>query len=350
MPALEEKQAAEQLESVTESRLATLEEDSTPELPADKPPVKLEEPAKVEPQEEKSEEAVETTPVSKEAPVVSTDGSTQEEVQEIPAAYIKAAKHQGWTDEEIESLYKTDPEVAERTFARTLEMTSTLAKDFSKIGQTKRRLADEEANQVPVVQPQETPELDATVVKGIQKMRDEYGPEIADMFEMQQKTIAQLISKPAPVQQAARQSGAVVQENELLAQQMNTFFRDADMTSYAEYYGTVAKDAKDWMGLTGSQVNKRYDVIEMANDIIAGAETQGRNVSVTEALEMAHLSISGPVKERAIREEIKSKVVKRSGSITLKPASAKVPDASDGVKTKSEFEAATKDRLAKLFG
>jgi len=65
---------------------------------------------------------------------------------------------------------------------------------------------------------------------------------------------------------------------------------------------------------------------------------------------MAHLSISGPVKERAIREDIESKVVKRSKSLTLKSSSAKVPDENTGEKTASEFEAATKERLRKIFG
>ncbi len=346
MPGTLEKQAEEQLESVTESRLATLEEDSKPELPADKPPVKLEEPAKVEPQEEKPVEAVETTPVSKEATVETPVDSTPDEVTEIPAAYMKAAKHQEWTEQEVKDLYETNPEVAERTFARLLETTSTLAKDFSKIGQTKRRLAEEEANRTvaPAVT-EKAPELDAEMTEGIKKLREEFGDGMADMFE---KIVSR--PEPVPVQQPARQPSSVVQENELLAQQVNTFFRDADMTSYADFYGVVAKNDKDWMGLTGSQVNNRYDVSEMANDIIAGAETQGRNVGVIEALEMAHMSISGPVKEKAIREDIESKVVKRSKSITLKSTSAKVPDSKPGEKTDSEFEAATKERLAKLFG
>ncbi|GAH04678.1 unnamed protein product, partial [marine sediment metagenome] len=118
---------------------------------------------------------------------------------------------------------------------------------------------------------------------------------------------------------------------------------------YEDFYGTLPKDAIDWNSLTPGQKMNRWTVIEMMDQMIAGARTLGRELKIDETLNLAHLSITEPIREKVIREDIKTKVIKRNKNLTLKP-SGTTQSTDTKPQTKQELESATVERLNKVFG
>ncbi|NIV16171.1 MAG: hypothetical protein GWN62_34405, partial [Aliifodinibius sp.] len=120
---------------------------------------------------------------------------------------------------------------------------------------------------------------------------------------------------------------------------LHTFFTGKDLDSYKDFYGLPdEKNPYDWSKTTPGQAANRKAVIDEADAIITGYEFQGKQISVAEALEKAHLRVSAPIAERVIREKILSEVKKRSKGVTLKPSGRK-NKAPSTIEKKSEEKA-----------
>lgn len=294
--------------------------------------------------EEKSEKEVDTTPSeTEEVEAEKKDTTTQEKSEDegLPNIYVQAAKRSNWTDEEINKFYEQSPELAVKTFAKLHESTNKLTNEFAAIGKAKRDKPAEVVKPVVEVEKPQVKSLD------VSKIRTELGDDIADALEQQQSELAELKKRPEAAAEVSVPTGPSVAEQEAVGQQIDQFFSGPDMASYNEFYGAVEKGSRDWNTLTGNQVNRRWQVTQMADDIMAGAKVQGRVMNSQEAMELAHLSISEPVRSKAIRDDIKAKSTKRSKSLTLKPTGSK-PAPKTGIKTEAELVAATEDRLSKL--
>jgi len=83
-----------------------------------------------------------------------------------------------------------------------------------------------------------------------------------------------------------------------------------------------------------------------------GKATQGEQVPLDQALALAHLSVSGGMREQAIRADIKSQVKAKAKGVTLAPSSSKPAGDpgrnADGTKTKTQLEDDTARRLKNL--
>ena len=284
-----------------------------------------------------------------------TDSAADSAAVTLPDNYYRAALHHGWKDEEIKELYQTNPALAKRTFAKMYEDTNRLTREFASIGRLKQQ-----QQQKPVEKPAESkkPEFEGIDVEALRKKYDD--DPIVEVIAQQQKQLKAIFDsqhKEDPKEKPQTQLNeaeikAQIQEEAVIQQQVEQFFNGSDLDSYGDFYGKSAKDDENWNSLTESQQQHRYDVILMADYILAGAESQGRQLSVTDALNRAHLSVSEPIREQIIREDIIAKVSKRSKSLTLPPTSKKKTPikTTGGVKSEEQLIADTRERLAKAFG
>jgi len=128
------------------------------------------------------------------------------------------------------------------------------------------------------------------------------------------------------------------------------FFRADSMNSYEDFYGKVSDGAENWDDvLTGKQLKNRVKTMTMADQIMAGARVQGKDMDVVRALESAHLLVSKDVQEQAIRERIKSDVKKRDKSLSINPSVGKKNNKpTDPAAARKELEAKVSKKLADL--
>ncbi len=114
------------------------------------------------------------------------------------------------------------------------------------------------------------------------------------------------------------------------------------MEVYGDFYGKVGDESMfDWSALPPGQLANRRALVDLADQIIAGHELQGKSISTAEGLQLAHMVITEPIREQVIREQISSSVKKRSKGVTLKPSGSqpKVPAGTSGQGVKSEEQA-----------
>ncbi|KKK50827.1 hypothetical protein LCGC14_3121120, partial [marine sediment metagenome] len=127
---------------------------------------------------------------------------------------------------------------------------------------------------------------------------------------------------------------------------VDKFFIDPTLKPYVDFYGA----GKDAAKLTQEQTGNRWSMLEMADNIILGSQAQGRNITAEEAMEMAHLLVSEPVREKALRVELSTKVKKRAKGVTLRPAKSKAAKAdTDGKVTEKQLEERVQQKLNNVF-
>ncbi len=399
-PVLEEKteeeikeeviKAEEKIEEVTEDRLKkTFEtnelldkpaesdsesEDSTPkekETPADETededgptPAEKKEEEKLEREEAKAKEDVEKikddgVKKAKDEDVEKSN-EKQEDTLQLSDAYFRAAIHRGWKEEDIKDLYKNNPELANKTFANIYEGVNRSSEEFAAIGRYEKKIretaeAPAKSTATEAARESEYKGLDVDQIR-----KDNPDDPLVDVIaavEAQSKILydeVQVIKNTRSAPVSGQPSGllpeqqrAMDQETAAINQQIDNFFLTDSMKGYVDFYGDLPKDAVDWVTMTPGQKANRWAVIEMMDEIIAGAATLGREVKIDEAMFRAHSSVSEPLREKIIRDGIMSKVEKRSKSITLKPSSSATP-ASDKPTTKQELEDVTAVRLGKM--
>jgi hypothetical protein len=306
-------------------------EESIPESTEEKP---AEEP------EKKSED---------EKPAEQTEESTAGDEPHFTAAELRAAVQNEWTKDELEDLYKKDPELARKTASKFLKTVNATSKLFAEAGQKLKT--------VPPVVPASTvthqPKVDTNKIDMAAIEKEYEDDPIVDVLKA---VVAKLESQsePAPVvthtideaTQAVQQ--AQVEQDAAVAQQIELFFQTPDVVGMSDFYGVVPKESKDWDVLTQGQIKNRWKVIEEANLIMKGALSQGMEMPLNEAFERAHLLVTAPVREQAVRNKIKSQAVKRSKSLTLEPSSATVTTKVT-TKTMDTAAANAKPKLQKLF-
>ena len=280
----------------------------------------------------------------------------KKDIPPLSDAYFRAAIHRGWKPEEIDEQYKANPELTVRTLGNIYEAVNRTSKEFAALGRAAKEAVAPKVDVQPEQQAETKPEF-----KGldIEKLRKDYPDEpmvdLVQTVQEQNKALfdeAQALkatrSAPATGQPSDAQVRATEQEAAAIEQQIETFFRADELKGYEDFYGTTPKDATTWDGLTPGQKMNRFTVIEMMDQMIVGARTLGRELKIDETLNLAHLSVTEPIREKVIREGIKAKVTKRGSNLTLKPSGTAQPGDTKP-QTKKELEEATTERLNKVF-
>jgi len=272
-------------------------------------------------------------------------------------AYYRAAKHMGWTDEDIEKFHSSDPEMAAKTFAKILESVNRSSREFAALGRSLKEKNQQDTTRTEQARPEQTKK---TEFKGIdiEKLRQDYpGDSIVDMVDAMQKQnellfnqVQELVSRPAPetAQPASGQDAGMAQEVAAVQKQVKMFFTGDDMKLYDDFYGSEPSDAKDWNHLTPGQKANRWAVLEMADQLVEGASAYGQEMDLNEALYRAHLSVSEPIREKVIRKDIQSKIEKRSKGLTIKPSGTKSDEGEGKPSNRNELVSTVSSRLSKL--
>lgn len=284
------------------------------------------EPTNIDEEQEQSEEAEEKTPT-------------------LPDAYRRSAIHQGWTQDEIDEFFKSDPEKALKTLSKIHESNNRITTEFSNLG----RMALE-AQKNP---PKPTTENDSDITKIIGNLEKEHGGD--PLYEDVVKPLAQELQRIRTQVNTTPQSQTsppVTNERDGLVQQINTFFGQETLKGYYDFYGVPGEVRND------SQVQNYNKVLNIADQLIAGSilKTEGKNpMSVPDALDNAHLLVSEPYRAEAERVTMKASMKKREKGVVLKPSttSSAVDDATkDKSKpdTRAELLSKTRQRLKKVFG
>ena len=240
----------------------------------------------------------------------SKNKSDDEEVT-LNDAYYRAAVHQGWEPEDIKEFFEANPELAVKTFAKIHESTNKLSSEFARLGRVQPAKGQQK------VEPKADGDSDLAALK------EQYGDDsaVAKMFQNMQTKLDVLIkSEPEPQQQEQEEIDPII------LGRIEKFWIDPAMKPYAEFYG----EGKDEAKLTIGQSDNRYKVLETADSIVLGCQSQGRKITLEQAMESAHLLVSESVREGAIRKELTTKIKKRAKGVTLKPSkSKKAPEPKD---------------------
>lgn len=264
----------------------------------------------------------------------SKNDKATKEVQ-LPDAYYRAAIHQDWTPDEIKEFFEADPEKALKTLAKIHESTNKLNSEFARMGRIKpedRKVAD----------PGTATEVNAATSVDMDAIKEQYGDDSAIVKAM---TIMQAKLDNIPEQQMVERVDNMP-HNDPMRATVDRFFTDSALKPYEDFYG----EGNDTEKLTQGQFKHRHDMLQMAEDIVRGSQLHGRDITVEAAMESAHLLVSEPVREAAIRKELKATVKKRAKGVTLKPVKSKAAKSkTGGPLTEKEMVAKVTAGLKKVY-
>ena len=253
----------------------------------------------------------------------------------IPDNIYRAVIHSGWTPEEIAEFHQANPTQALKVFTKLYQDVNNLSRQFAEIGRTRIQMEREQPHE-------EKPLVD---IEAIRK-EDPDNPLLPALEAITKELTAQ---RAAPQPQQAR-----TQEDIALATQVLTFLGGDPMKVYADFYGPAYDEARiptfDGHGLTPGQRANRDALLQYADEIWVGARQHGRNMTVPEALGLAHSLLTESLRTAKVREELVGKIKQRAKGMTLRTSKSKPVTGKEGDKPKTpqELEARIEARLAAL--
>lgn len=274
--------------------------------------------------------------------------SEADKTQSIPDNIYRSLQHNGWKPEKIDAFYKADPKLAIQVFEQIHESTNNLSRQFAELGRS--RIESRRQKEQPVVKKEETPQSQPIIdIEAIRKADPDNA--LLPVIEGVNKVLAQLAGQrtvESPREQVR------TQEDIALATQVMSFLGADQMKAFNDFYGPAYDEARmptfDGHGLTPGQKANRDALLEQADAIWVGAREHGRNLTVPEALSLAHSLLTDGMRTQKVREELIGKVKQRAKGMTLRSARSKPTLAREGdkPKTQAELEARTEQRLAQL--
>ena len=291
-------------------------------------PAEVDDPAKVA----SPTPTVETDPVV-DTDVVSTDTvkDSEEEEPAIPEQLFRAATHSQWKPEEITDFWKSNPELAKRTFSKMHDDMVSVNNQYAEQGRAAKVLQAQKEELEQHVTQSITPVKPKGFVD-IDRAREEFGDGAATIIEQLNNALIEVTKHSTPVQQVdtAQQEKNVTRTEKSLAvvQQMSHWFANPAMKSYEKYYGSGV-DVNGFPlitseHLTQEQRNHRSELLDKAGDIEAGIGLRGGTVSVADALTMAHTIVTKDVQTEMVRKGIIDSAKKKAAGVTLRPSGKKV--------------------------
>lgn len=286
-------------------------------------------------------------------PVVPAEEAAAE-ASTLPAAYRRTAKARGWTDEEYDNFAKADSTLALKTFERMHDSRTKEIQEWADLGrkaQTARQSTETTAEAVPSAAPPVTPTtptapaasqfapVDIAALTELYGGNEELVRAIVDPINERFAAMEPFMQNAVAVQAQIAQT-----QQETLGRIVQEFFASPEIVPYKEAYGT------DLTALTPEQTNLRGKVLETADALLAGAAFQGRELSVQDALALAHDSESSSFQAQVIRDQLRKDTTKREKAITLRPTAQGRQDAGGPPRDRTELLARTEDRLRAAFG
>lgn len=290
-----------------------------------------------------------TTQTDAEAAAATTDDATASEAQTtdpnaptLPDAYRRSLKAFGWTDDEINNdlgkLGQNFIDRAERLHLKRNEETQR----WAEAGRASRQQGQTQQQQQTTQQ--------ATTVQALKPLnadalKDHYGDTklIDEIVTPVNAAIKQINDMLPMIQQS--QTASKNAELQSLGRQIEGFFGAKEMEPYTQLYGKFSDTSK----LSNEQIETRNKVLEMADTLVAGAKLQGHQMSIDEALQRAHDSLSSGYKKTAARQEIVKSLQSRNKGITMKPTGRKAPATAPKAGDRTALHRAVGEGLAKVF-
>jgi len=352
----------EELLTSVEERLADVTEEPTPKRNPAADYEDNDDPTLDESDSDENEREADESDEGEEAEASDVDGSPNLEGNEdgtipLPEAYVRCAMAYGWkTREDVLKFYNQDPAMAVSTLSNLYAARNKASGEFAAIG---RQHAEEKKTQQSTDSDAvKVPTIDVESLK--QQFGEEAGPLIS-LIESQNAVIKKLNSKDGVTEPLRGKTipgrGKASVEETMIEQQLDTFFESDNMKPYEKVYGKL-EIGQTWDDLSPGQRMHRWKVMEQADQIAGGAnQLQGRDVSLAEALERAHLIVTHKYRDKIVVDGIKAKVIKRQKGLTLDPAKSRRKSNAmqndtgvTGKRTKSQIEAAVAQRMRKAFG
>lgn len=265
----------------------------------------------------------------------------------FPAAIKRSLLAYGWTEDEVNEAIANDE--GGKFLATATRIHQNRNQEIAAWAAAGRAARPKQEAPAEKGKPQASPHVDD---KGLLKpldvdgliekhgnedfVREVTGP-VNEMIARINTLLPELASGVQSIQQS---------KQDALARQIDQFFGSNELKPYAELYGTDSANLED------SQLETRNKVLELADALIYGAAQQGRTLTAAEAMSLAHDSVSSGHKTQAVRKEMKTKVQARGKGITLRPSKIAGAAAKNSgkPKTRAQLEAATRQRLASVFG
>lgn len=246
-----------------------------------------------------------------------------DEIEKIEPAKLDpalrfVAQEFGWTDDKINKLVTADPELATETFSRLADLYTTSSRQLLTPGSPVAPGTQPTQNAAQSNEP--LSKLDA-LYNNLAAFAEVNGQSLVDEFLTPLKK--ELID---PVRQLMAQ--AVVHQQELNRNEARQTMGTLEQ-KFGDYYGQTDKP------LSPLQQKNRTLLGETADQIRTASKLQGKELSVSQALNRAHLLVTADHRERAVRSQITEQVQRRSKSITAKPsqrANPKLVAAKSGAK------------------
>jgi hypothetical protein len=246
-----------------------------------------------------------------------------------------AAQEFGWTDEKINKLLTTDPELAEETFQRLADTYTNLSRQLLNPG-TQQVAGSQET--VTPAQPGPLSPLDGLLSpKALAEFAEVNGEDLVEKFlkpfaQERQALMGEVKELKAYVE---------VQKRQFIAQEAQ-----GTMTKLSDKFGEVygVGDKTTW---TQTQQTARATLANIADQIRAGAKLQGVEMSVTDAINRAHLIVTADSRTADGRKQVKEQIQKRSKSITAKPTTRRATASASPRSDSAALEAATR-KMAEL--
>jgi hypothetical protein len=268
-----------------------------------------------------TDDAASDEPVAEKAadadPAPDAESDPAEELPTLSDNVQRAMLGSKWTEEEIKQgfdVYGVDEmnKIADKVYQNHKDN----SREWAAHG---RMVTDSEAATQPQVTDDskpndQLPRIDADALKE-EYAHDEAIAQLIDKMAGPMNLSIEAINKilPSIAESKARHQQS---EDAVLKQEIDGFFNGRDLAGFSKHYGEGSTEST----VDTDAYGNRMKVLQYADQLRVGATYQGRDISLQDALYLAHDAVSGDWKMEAMREDLKTQLQKRAKSVTLKPA------------------------------
>lgn len=322
-----------------------------------KNPLKKEEDEPIdEPEVQDDDDEVETTDDSTLEDDATEEGEDEVE-REIPEAYYRSAVHSGWSEDEVNELYDMDPTKAMSLLQNLHQRDNNLTAQFSEMGRRAKAFEQQDQSAQNTAEKPNASSPDDEL--DLESLREKYGDDpIVGVVAKQATSLQQMNDMLTDLKKQLENTRHDVSAQQTEADRqaekaINDFFGGMKHNALVKFYGAMGENDTDWTGLSTAQRINRNAVCQMAGEILDGSRFHGRNMSLEEALERAHSSVSEPIAEQVVRQKIMGEVEKRHKSRVVRPSQSKKkgstePNYTGKPRNRQEIEERAHERLAAL--
>jgi len=226
----------------------------------------------------------------------------------LPDAHRRSLQNFGWTDEEIDNSLKSGGQSFIQTAAKLHAQRAKEVQAYARLGQQLQTTVPQNPA-TPQVQVPAGGGLVSQIDKVLADEKKKYpnNPQMHAFLDSQaniQRMVAQQLDSQYEQQRQA--------QLDLHAKQVDAFLGSDGLKSYADYYGLSFAAANP------EQQKRRDQVVQTAAYIITGANSQGMQLDLNTALQMAHDATAAPVMKQAARTEIQNEIATRAAGLTQK--------------------------------